>query len=159
MKKNDELTELLIVAAQVVMAAKEKALAAYDVTWSQYKLMSALEGMNGATATVLARHTKLDNGTLSRLINRLERIGMIERRPDGKDRRCVCLYLTEKGNTVLPGMSDAVMRIDSILDNVEVEVELEHIAHFLRTVTKHASNVKTEPDYGSSNFATLGVAS
>jgi MarR family transcriptional regulator for hemolysin len=158
MRKTGELTELLILAGQVVMAAKEKALASYDVTSSQYRVMSILEGMGGVTATVLARHTKLDNGTLSRVVNRLERIGMVERRPDGKDRRCVCLYLTEKGNTVLPSMSDAVEQIHSVINNTEVDAELEHIAHFLRAVAEHASNLNTEPDYGSSNFATLGVA-
>lgn len=158
MKKTGELTELLMLAGQLVMAAKEKALTPYDVTWSQYRLMSILQGMDGVTSTVLARHTKLDNGTLSRLVNRLERMGMVERRSDGKDRRCVCLYLTEKGHTVLPDMSDAVMRIDSMINNTEVEAELEHITQFLRTVAEHASNAKTEPDYGSSDYATLGVA-
>lgn len=158
MQNNSGLAELIMLAGHLVMTAKEKALAPYNVTLSEYRLMSALEGMGGVMATVLAREVKLDNGTLSRLVNRLDRAGMVERRSDEKDRRRICLYLTDKGSTVLPVMNDAAMRIDSMINSTEVGVEVEHIARFLRTVAEHASNLKTEPDYGPRNFATLGVA-
>lgn len=158
MQNTGELTELIMLAGYLVMTAKEKSLAPHNVTLSEYRLMSALEGIGGVTATVLARKVKLDNGTLSRLVNRLGRAGMVERRFDDKDRRRICLYLTDKGSTVLPAMNDAARRIDSMINGTEVGVEVEHIARFLRTVAEHASKVKMEPDYGSSNFATPRVA-
>lgn len=45
----------------------------------------------------LARHLGVRPSTLSAAINKLERLGYVDRRPEPKDRRVVLLWLTQKG--------------------------------------------------------------
>lgn len=53
----------------------------------------------GMTAGQLARTLHLDPGTVSSALRRLERLGLIERRRDPRDRRRVTLGLTARGRT------------------------------------------------------------
>ncbi|WP_255217951.1 MarR family winged helix-turn-helix transcriptional regulator [Lactobacillus delbrueckii] len=57
-------------------------------------LLSKNEGMKQAE---LARFTRVRPSSISEVVDRLERHGLIERRRDNSDHRVFRLYLTEKG--------------------------------------------------------------
>ncbi len=61
--------------------------------WQTLAYLARSEGMNQAS---LAQLLDIEPITLVRLIDRLEAIGLVERRPDPRDRRQRNLYLTEK---------------------------------------------------------------
>jgi len=66
----------------------------YDVL---YTLSKCPEPIN---ISELNRHVLLSQPALSRLVDRLAERGLVERRPDPADARCVCLSLTAAGRAV-----------------------------------------------------------
>src|ERR687883_306428 len=61
--------------------------------WQTLAYLARSEGINQAT---LAQLLDIEPITLVRLIDRLEAIGLVERRPDPRDRRQRNLFLTER---------------------------------------------------------------
>ncbi len=59
---------------------------------------------DGPSATELGQELRLDPGYLSRLIDRLRRRGLLERRPAPTDRRRSLLRLTRKGQTTFAAL-------------------------------------------------------
>ncbi len=69
-----------------------------QIQWRAIAYISRLEGCNQAT---LAEVLEVQPITLTRLIDRLQAAGWIERRPDPRDRRAVQVHLTEKARPLL----------------------------------------------------------
>ena len=75
----------------------EHRMAPYDLTGAQWKpLILLLQGRAG-TALELAREACIDAGAVTRLLDRLEAKGLIERSRSETDRRVVNLRLTPAG--------------------------------------------------------------
>ncbi len=81
--------------------------------WQALAHLSRREGINQAT---LADLMEIQPITLARLIDRLEGAGLVERRPDPRDRRAVRLYLTKKAEPIVETIWDlaAVIRADAL---------------------------------------------
>lgn len=71
-------------------------IAAYGLTHSQFFMLIAIYEEEGIPPSKLAQKTALDRATTTGLLDRLERDGWIERRPDPKDRRAWRIFLTPK---------------------------------------------------------------
>jgi DNA-binding MarR family transcriptional regulator/GNAT superfamily N-acetyltransferase len=69
-------------------------------TLPEGRLLYELAHRDGPTATEVGRELRLDPGYVSRLIDRLRRRGVLERRPSPGDRRQSLLRLTRKGREV-----------------------------------------------------------
>ncbi|MEM8843388.1 MAG: MarR family transcriptional regulator, partial [Pseudomonadota bacterium] len=67
---------------------------ALGLTRAQWRVLVHLAGREGLNQKGLAEILELDTVTLGRHIDRLERDGWLERRPDPTDRRAWRLYLT-----------------------------------------------------------------
>jgi DNA-binding MarR family transcriptional regulator len=66
-----------------------------------YTLLAHIVDQRGCRATDLAAHYLLDKSTVSRQLGGLERLGLVERRPDPEDHRVQVLHPTEAGTRVL----------------------------------------------------------
>lgn len=71
--------------------------------WRALALLSRHEGVNQAT---LADLLEIQPMTVTRLLDRMEENGWIERRPDPADRRAVRLHLTEQAQPLLAELQD-----------------------------------------------------
>ena len=93
---------------QVTRRAKEK-LGVHGVTPVQYAVLKLLWGTDGLKASDLVQRLRLDSATITGVVDRLERDGLIARRADAEDRRVQRLFLTETGaalQTPLDGLMD-----------------------------------------------------
>ncbi|MDD5544514.1 MAG: MarR family transcriptional regulator [Acidobacteriia bacterium] len=82
----------------------EKVSRKQGVTPQQYQLMVAIIGFpkrNNASVGELAEQLQRNHHSVVELINRTERLGLVERRQGIDDRRQVFIYLTPKGERVL----------------------------------------------------------
>src|SRR4051812_18049768 len=70
-------------------------LKCYDLTPSQFEVMSRLSASPGITQQALAESLLVTKGNVCGLIDRLEAQKLVERRCDPQDRRSNLLYLTE----------------------------------------------------------------
>lgn len=72
-----------------------------DLPLVSYTLLAHIDDQQGCRATDLAAHYLLDKSTVSRQIGGLEKLGLVERRPDPEDHRVHVLHPTDAGTRVL----------------------------------------------------------
>jgi len=74
----------------------KESIASYGLTTSQFFMLIALYEENGILISKLAEKVALDRSTLTGLVDRLERDGLVKRTNDPNDRRAIKVYLTDK---------------------------------------------------------------
>ncbi len=67
------------------------------VTVSRYRTLAILMELTDLTINELARHSSIERSALSRLLDQLEREGLISRRLRATDRRALEIRITPKG--------------------------------------------------------------
>lgn len=89
-----------------------------------------------ATPSELARHTGLSSGATTAMLDRLEKSGLIERRPNPDDRRGTLIVLVKSGTEGLgPWFSSARQSQNELVSSYSAE-ELEIISDFFERSTK-----------------------
>ena len=90
--------------------------------WRALWRLSRQEGINQAT---LADQLEIQPITLTRLLDKMEAHGWIERRPDPADRRALRLFLTPRAQPLLAELQAiGIELIDHALQGVEPEARL-----------------------------------
>src|SRR5262245_56845011 len=79
----------------------EQRLPQLGMTFTQSKVLVFLSRNEGTTQAKLAEASDTDPMTLVRVLDRMERDGLIERRPDPADRRAHRLYLKPASSPIL----------------------------------------------------------
>jgi DNA-binding MarR family transcriptional regulator len=74
---------------------------ARTLTLSQYGLLELLRTQDSARVRDLAEHAGVSAPTATRILDTLERRGLVRRRPSSVDRRVVSVTLTERGTRAL----------------------------------------------------------
>ena len=69
----------------------------YDITHPQAGIVLMLSSGKYATAAELARELYIDSASMTRMIDRLQKRGLIVRMPRGDDRRVINVRLTDDG--------------------------------------------------------------
>lgn len=70
----------------------------FGITLPQFDVLAELDRLGEPqTMTELSRHLMVSNGNLTGVVDRLERDGLVERRPSQTDRRVLHLALTPSG--------------------------------------------------------------
>jgi DNA-binding MarR family transcriptional regulator len=87
-------------AARYIEREVEDGLARHDLNIAEFNALSALRRVGAPfqlTPSELSHHLLFTSGGLTKLLERLERAGLIERKPAAEDRRVVLVCLTEAG--------------------------------------------------------------
>jgi DNA-binding MarR family transcriptional regulator len=71
--------------------------AGYDITIEQWVIITNLNRKNGQFQQQLANNTYKNKTSVTRMINALQKKGLVERIPDPKDLRQKRIFLTKKG--------------------------------------------------------------
>ena len=79
-----------------------------DVTPEQWVVLFRLREREGLTQSELGERTIRDKATVTRILDRLEKKALVERRRDAKDRRSQRIFLTEKGGESLDALMPLV---------------------------------------------------
>jgi DNA-binding MarR family transcriptional regulator len=85
--------------------ALEQELAPFDITAAQYLILLNLATGEVDSASELCRGVSYDPGAMTRMLDRLERKGLIRRVRSPTDRRKVLLELTAEGKAVYPKLT------------------------------------------------------
>jgi DNA-binding MarR family transcriptional regulator len=113
----------------------------HDVTLPQFDVLATLRFGEGLTQQELAARLLVTKGNVCGVLDRLEALSWVERRPDPKDRRANRLYLTPAGRkkvdqllpahdslvvTTLRGLPDAgVKSLRRLLEELEGSLDRE----------------------------------
>jgi len=110
----------LTVADRRVVSVYRAVLEPLGLTHPQYLLMIALWQHGPMSMRNLGRQLALDSGTLSPLVQRLEKAGLLERSRGREDERTVIVALTEKG----VALRERARRVpDDVIDRLGMSVE------------------------------------
>jgi DNA-binding MarR family transcriptional regulator len=92
---------LLARTARSMKRALETRLSTYNITATQYIVLSVLEEQDGVSLSQLSQQLYFDNPTITGIIDRMERDGLVERRRIADDRRVINIFLTEKSRKLM----------------------------------------------------------
>jgi DNA-binding MarR family transcriptional regulator len=117
-------------ASHALGAALEERLAPLGLNLRDYTVLIAAEraAIEGAPRTqlALARAAKLDKSTMVVAVDALQEEGLVERRPDPKDRRARIVVTTGAGRELLARTEEVVLAVEhevlSALDTEELRV-------------------------------------
>ena len=96
-----DLMFLLHDVARLIRIDADKRARAHGMTRAQWGILIWLERQPGLSQKELAEILEVEPITVARLIDRLEARGMVERRPDPKDRRIWRLHVCPPAYSVL----------------------------------------------------------
>ena len=109
---DSEITWLLHRAAQRMRGATGEVAEQHGLALRDYIVLSALDKTPNLTQIELGKALGLDKTTLMGQLDRLERMGLVVRRHDPRDRRARIPEITEAGNALRA-------KVASACDNVE----------------------------------------
>ena len=102
--------------AQVCRLHRERAgmvLEAVGLFRGQPPVLMSLHEADGQTQGDLAAHLRVAPATMTKMIQRMERAGFVQRRPDAVDQRISRVYLTDAGRAVRSEMMVALGTLEA----------------------------------------------
>jgi DNA-binding MarR family transcriptional regulator len=117
---------------------KEAGLA--DVSMGFVGVLLALYRNDGRTISELGEAVSLEKSTMTGLIDRMVKAGLITREPDASDRRVLRVWLTDRGRAVQPGVARVLGQSYKELTRGISVGEVERIQEVLMNVIANASN-------------------
>lgn len=82
------------------------------LTSGQPKVLDYLKDNDGASQKDIAHGCHIEPGTLTTLLNRMEEIGLVERRMLGGNRRSFYVFMTDLGKSKLKLVTDAFNELE-----------------------------------------------
>lgn len=141
LKREDMLCFSLGVAMRRISRVYSEALAEHDITPPQLILLSCLGNRDGQKPRDLAETVCLDSSSLTGLLDRTEKTGLLIRRPDPDDRRSLRIYLTDFGRRRL-------QELEPIVAQLQEQIEREFFAGYrpeeVKTFLKMLQSVQEE---------------
>jgi MarR family transcriptional regulator, organic hydroperoxide resistance regulator len=133
----ERVFESLMVAADHLLRGEVEVLRSEDLTFPQYNVLRILRGAGKERPScgAIAERMVTRDSDLTRLLDRLEERGLVERARDAGDRRVVTAGITDAGLQLL-------RRLDGPVDRVHRE-QLEHMtAEQLKTLQRLADQAR-----------------
>lgn len=108
----------------------------HDLTVTEWRIIAVLGRFPGIAAAAVVERTAMDKVAVSRAVRRLLERALIERCANDSDRRCLDLYLSDKGRKIYDQVAPAALeferRLLEALSNDEqaaLEKMLEKLGH------------------------------
>ena len=108
MELNQCINYLLTTSQHRVFQEVSKRLENYDVTPVQYGVLHCLWKGDKTTPKEIASELKLENSTISGILDRMEKKNLLKRQVSTEDRRYIEVVLTEKGASLEKPVLDTI---------------------------------------------------
>ena len=125
-----------VVAAHAKLAGE--VLVPFSIVPIQWAILEQCASAQGTTATLLARVIPIDSASISRNVERLVQLGLVQRQRLERDRRIVRLTLTDDARAIFPEIVQRMKTIDTALMDGVTEGELEGFLQVVRKITANA---------------------
>jgi len=111
------------------------------LTSSQWKVILALSMFNGISQKELADKIYVDGSTLVPIIDKMERRGLAERKPDPNDRRNNRIFLTRKSESTVDSIIEIILELRKEIYKGISQGEQEIMRTVLKKITDNSDNV------------------
>ncbi|BBM66152.1 MarR family winged helix-turn-helix transcriptional regulator [Vibrio alfacsensis] len=105
--RQDSFGWMINVVANDASKQFEAELKKHGLTVALWPTMMCLWEEEGITQRDIAEKSKVENSTTTRTLDKLEKLGLVERHPDPNSRRSFRIYLTDKGR----GLKDSLLPV------------------------------------------------
>ena len=111
----------------------------------QPPLLHALWEQEGLSHTELSTQLQISPATTTKMIQRMEKAGFVQRRPDPQDQRRSRVYLTDAGRSIRSEVEAIWVQIEAeLFAGFSVE-EKETLGDLLQKIRNNLSKGKSEP--------------
>lgn len=145
-----DLLFLLNDVARLLRVHADKRARAHGMTRAQWGILVWLERQPGISQKELAELLEVEPITVARLIDRLESRGMVERRPDPRDRRIWRLHLLLPAHLVLREINqqrtDMAALLTRGIEENSLTIMLEALVRMKATLTRDSHPSRRTPD-------------
>jgi DNA-binding MarR family transcriptional regulator len=117
---------------EVHLEALDKDLAPFDVSAAQFAILAVLASGETMSASGLCRTISYDPGAMTRMVDRLEKKGLIQRVACPADRRTLYLELTAKGEALYPRLQDCAASVWDRFQRGFTKDEVRQLEGFLQ---------------------------
>ncbi len=100
MDENSNLGDLLKKLTHVMAVEFDRRLRAHNLTLAQWGVLKHLWQQEGKSQVELQERLSLEAATVTGMLQRMERAGLVQRRADPVDKRVQRVYLTEQGRAL-----------------------------------------------------------
>ncbi len=124
------------------IAEMSKALKQIGMNQTQWRVLGILGDKNPSTVTDIARRSVIKMPTLTRMLDRMERDGLIKRKLWAKDKRIVQVRITPKGRKYL---GKAVHVGASVYEQAFDGISEAQTRQFMKTLKQMRENLNRSP--------------
>jgi DNA-binding MarR family transcriptional regulator len=125
-------------ARRAIVEAIEQKLAPLDISHAQWIVVMLLGDGAAATAAELCKILVYDPGAMTRLLDRLEKKGVLRRVRANSDRRTARLELTAEGKRLYPKILEALVQEFNRLLRGFSKREVSQLEHLLQRMVANA---------------------
>ena len=121
-----QLCFLFYVSSKEIIKKYTSYLKEYDLTYTGYIVLLAIESDEKINIKSLGERVFLDSGTLTPLLKKLEKKGYVDRIRETNDERNLQISLTEKGKSIQEPLSKISMQVFGEYDmDLDEAIELK----------------------------------
>ena len=141
-EQNEPLGRLIYFTAQKIGVQAESFLRPYGLTLEQLHLIKTLAADGELSQQHLGVATNKSAGNMTRLINRLEKKGLVARRGNSADRRSLLVTLTLQGTALEQEIAVLFEQFSALLHQEIGAQEKEEVRRVLRRMTANLENME-----------------
>ena len=134
MRLEECVNYLLTTAQHSVFLKMTEKLSVFDLTPVQYAVLYCVWENDKKSPKEIAERLKLENSTISGILERMEKKGLIKRMISKEDRRFIQIMLTEKGAALEEDVLAAVDEVNEEVMSVFSKEECENLKTQLRVL-------------------------
>lgn len=137
-----EATLNILVTANYLRQYMNAICAEFDITHTQYNVLRILKGVhpNGHPRSEIICRMIEQAPDVTRLIDRLEKQGLVERIRTDQDRRLSIARITQKGITLLQNMHKYVDRFDRVIGDRLTQEECRELSRLCERIYAAGDN-------------------
>lgn len=135
---DNQLCFALYTATNAITRVYRQLLDEHDLTYPQYLVLLVLWEKDGIAVRDLMQRLKLDSGTLSPILKRLERAGFVNKQRNDIDERIVRISLTDKSRQLKPVIAEVQKQVacQTGLENEEFFALLQQLNQLADALSK-----------------------
>lgn len=108
----------------------------------QPRILAHLCREDGLNQKDLAGRAGITTATLSRMVQRMEKTGVLERRADEKDQRAARVFITDKGRDVMKELDKVNKEMEQVILGDFTPEEKDQFVSYLERVTRKIEEIK-----------------
>jgi DNA-binding MarR family transcriptional regulator len=136
-----ELIDALVTTSFVTMAVLNRISAEYDLSLTQFRVLAILRDRR-VKMSELADYLGLDKSTISGLVDRAEKRGLLQRAPNTADGRAVDVFLSPAGTELADRGAALVARSLSPMTSVLTGTEARRLTTLLEYILPAAPSLR-----------------